>query len=108
MTPAPTEAARTDELDGTSFVADDLSVDGHTRPSSGGTTITITFDGGRLWVKTACNGASGVYRLEGDKLVTGALASTRKGCSPELEEQDRLLIELLSGSPSVTNGGDAL
>lgn len=109
-TPATTAAPTGDAagLDGQRFTAPALKVAGAERPAAGGSTFTISFAGGSVVAEAGCNAMRGDFRIEGDTLVVGTMVGTRKGCSAELEEQDQLLSQLLSGSPTVTVADGAI
>ncbi|GAP37175.1 DUF306 protein [Piscinibacter sakaiensis] len=52
-------------------------------------------DDGRLVGHTSCNALSADYRLDGPRLVLGALVTTRRACAPLLmEQEDRVLSAL--------------
>ena len=63
--------------------------------------------GERLSAKAGCNGMSGAWRLEGDRLVAGPLASTRMFCEGKME-QENAIGALLSERPVVMLEGDQL
>jgi heat shock protein HslJ len=50
---------------------------------------------GRLSGHTSCNRLTATYRLDGDKLAVGPVATTRMACAPlQLEQEDRVLTAL--------------
>ena len=72
-----------------------------------GSTVRLAFENGQLSASAGCNSMGGPYRIEGDRLVAGQLATTEMGCAPALMEQDRWLAELLGGS-TIALDGDTL
>lgn len=76
-------------LEGTVWVLDGL-IDG-TGPDSGvssvpdGVEATLEIADGQLGVGGPCNGMAGAVTVDGDRLVTGEVASTAMGCDPALE-----------------------
>ena len=66
-------------------------------PLVAGSTATLTFDGeGHVYGKGSCNRYTGGYKLTGEGLSTGPLASTMMACVDELMEQERRFLELLA------------
>ena len=60
-------------------------------------TIGLSFEDGRMTASAGCNTQSGSYEIDGDTLRwSEPVASTMMACSPELEEQDHWLHELLT------------
>ncbi len=106
-TPSTAPGAAAD-LNGMSFTADELVVDGQARPAAADTTLTLSFADGSVSADFGCNSGSGPYRVDDGVLVVEPLSTTRKGCSGELGDQDGFMNELLSGSPTVQLDGDQL
>ena len=50
-----------------------------------GTTITATFEDGRIHGSAGCNSYGGTYQVKGDKITVGAIATTMMAC---LEPKD--------------------
>jgi len=96
------------ELDGRTFLAEQLTQDGTPRPLAPGSTMTVGFDGGRLSASAGCNAMSGPFTIEGTTLVTGALAMTEMACEPALLAQEQWLSQLLSSKPTVSVEGVSL
>ena len=88
------DSAASDPLDGTSWV---LMAYRKTRPISG-TTITATFEDGRVHGSAGCNSYSGSYQVSGDTITVGAVAITEMAClEPEgVMEQELLFVEFLT------------
>jgi heat shock protein HslJ len=107
-----------DVPDGRTFLSTSVTEAGRARPLVAGTRVTFRFDGhGRLSADAGCNLMSGPVRFDGGRLITGDLATTEKGCSPELQAQDEWLGTLLRAGPAwrlsgnelvLTNGGTEL
>jgi heat shock protein HslJ len=81
-----------------------VSIDGQA-PVSGQARLKI--ETGRIGANVGCNGMGGDLRIEGAKLVTGPIISTRMFCEG-LMEQERAVSELLGASPRFTYSGDRL
>lgn len=69
-----------------------------------GTTVRIEFGDGQLGASAGCNSMGGQYRIDGDRLITGALAMTEMACEPPLMEQDGWVAELLGGATLALDG----
>lgn len=58
--------------------------------------LTLSFNAqGQLAVKTSCNGLGTSWKIEGDKIVTGAMMGTQMACAEPAMQQERLAAELL-------------
>lgn len=82
-----------DPLDGTSWV---LMAYRKTKPIPG-TTITATFEDGRVHGSASCNSYSASYQVSGDTITIGAIALTMMVC-PEPEgimEQETVFLEFM-------------
>lgn len=62
-------------------------------PAPVGGRATLTVSDGTLGGTSYCNEYRGDYRLEGDELVIGSLASTERGCEPELMAAEAAYLE---------------
>ena len=66
-------------------------------PLAAGSSVTITFDAeGHVYGKASCNRFTGGYKLTGEGLAMGPLASTMMACADGLMEQERRFLELLA------------
>lgn len=96
-------------LDGTSWIGTKASVDGADRAFVAGSTVRAEFAGGTLSVYAGCNHLHGDYRLSGDRLTVGPLASTEMACEPPLMEQDAWLSGTVLAAPLTARvDGDTL
>jgi len=68
-------------------------------------TLTLT-DDGKVQVRADCNRASGGYRISGNTLSIGAMASTKAYCSTAPVDQQ--FLTLLAGEDIVTTSGATL
>lgn len=103
----PSDGASVDEtLDGRTFVVSDLDDDEHEIVP--GSTIRLSFAGGRIDVHAGCNSMSGEASVDDGRLVVESLSSTEMGCDPPLMEQDSWVAEFLSDDPTVDLSGAAL
>jgi heat shock protein HslJ len=103
-----TAAGAAADLNGMSFTAAELVVDGQARPAAAGTQLTLSFADGNVSADFGCNTGSGPYRVEDGALVVERLSTTRKACAGELGDQDGFMNELLASSPAVQLDGDQL
>lgn len=104
-TPAGASTVAAADLDGATYTS--TSVTGHDLVE--GTTIALTFQDGTLSASAGCNTQFAPYSLEGGVLTwAGAPASTMKGCSPELTEQDQWLAQLFADGMDATGDGSSL
>jgi heat shock protein HslJ len=92
------------QLDGRSFLS---------TGSSGfvivpGTTIRVGFDDGNVSASAGCNQMGGAYSVVDGRLLVESLSMTEMGCDQPLMDQDTRLVELLTGSPSLTVDGNTL
>lgn len=95
-------------LDGRTFLADGLGVDGVVRPAVAGTRLSMRFERAQVSVYADCNASTGTYRIGDGRLVLIDLMRTEMACPAELHAQDELLTELVVGWPAVTLEGDRL
>lgn len=96
-------------LDGTSWIGTKASVAGADRPFVAGSTLRLDFSGGAVSVHAGCNQMHGDYRLVGERLTVGALASTEMACQQPLMEQDAWLSRTVLSSPlTAAVDGDTL
>ncbi|MEO8462504.1 MAG: META domain-containing protein [Chloroflexota bacterium] len=100
---APTNLTDPAALDGRVFLS--TKVDGPALVA--GSVIRLAFAGGNISVQAGCNSMSGTYRIDGDRLVVGALATTEMACESALMEQDRWVANLLSAA-TISLSGDSL
>lgn len=74
-----------------------------------GSTITLTFEDGRISANAGCNTLNGSATWDGDTLeVAEPLASTMMACDEALMEQDQWLSEYLTSSPALEVDGDTM
>jgi heat shock protein HslJ len=88
------------DLDGRTFLS--TAVQG--RALVAGSTIRLSFRDGQVGASASCNSMGGAYRIDGDRLITGQLATTEMACEPPLMEQDRWVAELLGGATVALDG----
>jgi len=92
------------ELSGRSFVS--TAVRG--RELVAGTTVRLTFGDDHVSARAGCNTVFGGATWSDGTLRAGQLAMTMMACSPELEEQDGWLSDLLTSSPALVLDGGTL
>jgi heat shock protein HslJ len=70
--------------------------------------LKITFEEGRAHGALSCNNFQTSYE-EGDMtLAFGGIATTRKGCSPQLMQKERLVLKFLDAAASFAMDGEVL
>lgn len=90
-------------LEGRTFLS--AGIEGHVLVP--GSTVRLSFQGGRLSASAGCNSMSGTYRIDGGRLILEELATTEMGCEARLMDQDRWLAEFLDGA-SIALDADGL
>ncbi len=73
-----------------------------------GTRISITFSGDQISLRAGCNIMGGSYAVDGDTLVTDALAMTEMGCDQARHEQDDWISTFFGQRPAIALSGDDL
>jgi heat shock protein HslJ len=97
--------SETVDLEGKSFTS--TEVRGHDLVE--GSTITLTFEDGRVSAQGGCNTINGEATWEGDTLeVAEPMASTMMACDQPLMDQDQWLSTFLTSSPALEVDGDTL
>jgi heat shock protein HslJ len=75
----------------------------------GGVTLTATFDAESVAGETGCHSFSGPYRVDGDSIEIGPLASTRAACpTEELAQQEQSYLAALELAISYAATADRL
>jgi heat shock protein HslJ len=102
------EVSGYDPLEGTSW---ELIAYRKTKPIPG-TTITATFEGGRVSGSAGCNAYSAEYQIKGERISVGVIEMTAEGCiEPEgVLEQEDMYIAFLKNAQiyEFSEGGDQL
>jgi len=103
------DSSSTVGLDGTTFVSTSAEDAGKPFDLVPGTTITISFEDGRLSANTGCNTINGGYQLQDGQLVVDEqLATTEMACDQERMDQDQWFIDFLTANPAVIQSGAEL
>lgn len=93
-------------LEGRTFVADEVTDPGHALVP--GSTVTLTFEEGRIAATGGCNRLFAGAEIRDGVLVVDAVGGTEMACKPALMAQDDWLVALLDGSPAVELHDDVL
>lgn len=102
---SPGAGVASEQLDGRTFTSTEVT--GHELVE--GTTVTLTFEDGRLGANAGCNTSSSAYRIEDGVLrLDGEGMTTLMGCPPELESQDQWLAAFLRDGPEVALRAEVL
>lgn len=76
---------------------------GDWRTSTDGVRQTITFDAeGRVYGDAGCNRFTGGYRVKGDRLTIGPLATTLMACEPDVMAAEQTFLTRLQAAKSYT------
>lgn len=97
-------------LDGRTFTADSIEVDGTATPTAEGSQIELTFTEDGISVIAGCNTQFGMATWADGTLSVppASLASTMMACSDALMAQDQQLAAFFGESPSYTLDGATL
>ena len=69
----------------------------------------LTFENGELSGNAGCNSLSGDYKIKGDQIVFGSIASTEMAClAPRVMEQENIAHQVLTGTASFKIEGNTL
>lgn len=106
---AGTACARTSDGvngEGLAVAGEYLSAADSTFPLVAGTVLRLNVTGDALSASAGCNTLGWTYRIDDDRLVATAGASTMIGCPEALADQDARLAAFLEGGPVVTTSAD--
>jgi heat shock protein HslJ len=92
------------DLEGRTFVS--TALEG--RELVAGSTISLSFEEGRVAAQAGCNTLSGGFTIDGDELDVEQLAQTQMACDQPLMDQDTWLAAFLGDDPTITLEGDQL
>jgi heat shock protein HslJ len=84
------ETATVESLDGRSFTATEARGADITPKS----TLTVSFDGGRVAVDGGCNSISGNYSIEDNGEIQSFMITTMMGCPPAIQDLEVFATEL--------------
>ncbi len=70
-----------------------------------GTTLTATFTADTVSGSSGCNDYHGSYKLDGDQVTIGPLASTMKACDQAIMDQEAAFLTALQTPSSVEQAG---
>ena len=100
------------ELGGTTWVLDGIHVgagnEGVVSSVPTGVRATLRIDGDQLGVNTGCNTGAASVTVDGEMLIVGPLALTKRGCERDAAEVERTISEVLSGAVRVEIDGQTL
>ena len=98
---------RSDELDGTRWALEYLTLDGVSHMVSGRAIPEVAFLGGRLAGDDGVNRGTGPYRVDDGSFLGGPFAVTRMAYPPEARPEHRLF-EYMEQVTEVARHGDFL
>lgn len=95
--------------EGGTYTTQVITTDGAEQPLALDGTLQVAFVDGGVSVNAGCNTLFGPADLSGGTIaLTGALASTKMACAPELMAQDDELAAFFSAGPAWTVDGEVL
>lgn len=97
-----------DELDGTSWTAQELQVDGTATRTAEGSVITATFEDDVVAGIASCNNYFGSYAVDGDSITFGPIGTTLMACIPEYLAQETAYLAALATANRYAVDGDTL
>jgi heat shock protein HslJ len=78
-------------------------------PAAPNVDAILTFDDGELSGNAGCNSLMGDYKIKGDQIVFGSIASTEMGClESQVMEQENIAHQVLTGTASFKIEGNML
>ncbi len=95
-------------LEGRTFLSTRAVRDGAELTLAGRTRISLSFTGGRISAHAGCNSISGAATAWDGELVVEGLISTMMACLPDVDAQERWLIDLLKSRPYLDLVGNQL
>lgn len=96
------------ELAGRTFLSVGITENGAPKVLVAGTRIRLEFRDDGLNAHAGCNSMGGEYRLEGGRLVVGAMFMTEMACDEPRMAQDTWLMGVLGAKPRLVLVGDQL
>lgn len=97
------------DLTGTTWQLDSITSAGAVGSIPSGVTSTIEFDSdGQVLANLGCNSAGGSYRLRGDVVTIGSLATTLMACQPPASDVESEVLGFLQGELTYSIDGDSL
>ena len=94
---------------GRTFTSTAVTERGQDRPLAPGTQITLLFPReGELSVRAGCNYLAAKAEISDGRIMVSDFASTAMACSEDRMQQDKFVIDLLSGEPTWRLEGAAL
>lgn len=100
--------AADDDLNGTSWSADQLVLDGTNVDLIEGTTITATFEDDGVAGIASCNNYFGSYTTDGDTIAFGPMGTTLMACTAEIAGQEGVYLAALGTANRFAIDGDTL
>lgn len=95
-------------LEGPRWVVTDIQSGSTVSSVPAGATAALTFDGGTVAVEAGCNSGSGSYKVSGDTIVFGPIATTMKLCADDVMALETAVLTTLRGTATYTIDGDQL
>lgn len=100
--------ASSGELEGRTWLATELVVDGSAVAPVEGTVITAKFEDGAISGIASCNNYFGSYTVDGDSMTFGTIGSTLMACEGLVQDQETAYLTLLSQVDAYAVDGDTL
>lgn len=96
------------DLEGRTWVAEEIAVDGAMTPVVANTVVTATFEDGSVSGIASCNNYFGGYEVDGDAITFGALGSTLMACEPTVMDQEQAYLAALAGADRFSVDGSTM
>lgn len=96
------------DLEGRTWVAQELSAEGTTVAIQPNTVVTATFEDGGVTGIASCNNYFGSYEVDGDAIAFGPLGTTLMACIPEILAQEQAYLAALDAADRFSVDGSSL
>lgn len=98
----------TGDLEGRTWVAQELTVEGTLVPLEPNTVVTATFEDGSVTGIASCNNYFGSYEVDGDAIAFGPLGTTLMACIPEIFAQEQAYLAALDAADRFSVNGSTM
>ena len=97
-----------DDLEGRTWVAEEIAIDGSLTPLVANTVVTATFEDGSVSGIASCNNYFGAYEVDGEAIAFGPLGTTLMACIPEILAQEQSYLLALDSADRFTVDGSTM
>ena len=96
------------DLEGRTWVAEEIAIDGAPTPLVANTVVTATFEDGTVSGIASCNNYFGGYEVDGDAIAFGPLGTTLMACIPEIFAQEVAYLAALDAADRFSVDGSTM